>query len=86
MDGSVDVLISKPKKEKLKIAQYYRYLAFLFGYNEIDLLNKVINDNSNIYQIEIDDPSGYGKIYNISISEREKVKPKKLTIGKFFQI
>ena len=86
LDGSVDVLISKPKKEKLKIAQYYRYLAFLFGYNEIDLLNKVINDNSNIYQIEIDDPSGYGKIYNISISEREKVKPKKLTIGKFFQI
>lgn len=43
LDGSVDVLISKPKKEKLKIAQYYRYLAFLIGYNEIDLLNKVIN-------------------------------------------
>lgn len=83
LNGNVDVLIPKPKVEKITIVEYYRYLAFLIGYNEIELLNKVINDNSTIYPVEIDDPSGYGKINQWS-SEAQK-KPKRITLKTLFE-
>ena len=83
LNGCVDVVIPKPKVEKMTIVEYFRYLAFLVGYNEIELLNKVINDNSTTYPVEIDDQGGFGKINQWSSQEQKE--PKKITLKKLFE-
>ena len=81
--GCVDVVIPKPKIEKITIVEYFRYLALLIGYNEIELLNRTINDNSVAYPIEIDDQAGFGKVNQWSSQEQKE--PKKISLKKLFE-
>ena len=62
LNGSVDVFVKKRYHESLTLNDYYRYIAFLIGYNEIELVNEVINTNKDIIPIEISDSNGYGKV------------------------
>ena len=62
LSGTVDVFVQKPFQDKLTLNDYYRYIAFLIGYNEIELVNEVINTNKDIIPIEISDSNGYGKV------------------------
>jgi len=82
--GSVDVLVLKMKNKNLFVNEYYRYLGLLIGYNEIEILNKVINDNLEIIPIEIDDDVEFGKITkSINIKDEKKII-KKIKIDTLF--
>lgn len=83
LNGSVDVLIPKQKIEKITLTQYYRYLAFLIGYNEIEILNKVVNENCSKFSIEIDTPNGFGKIYQW-MNSKDSINSKKISLTKLF--
>ena len=83
LNGSVDVLIPKQKIEKITLTQYYRYLAFLIGYNEIEILNKVVNENCSKVSVEIDDLSGFGKIYQW-MNSKDSSNSKKISLTKLF--
>ena len=83
LKGSVDVLVLKMKNKNMLISEYYRYLALLIGYNEIEILNKVINDNFDVYPMEIEDDVEFGKITK-TILKYEKKTIKKLKIDTLF--
>ena len=87
LNGKIDILIPREKKENLSIIEYYRYLGFLIGYGEKELLNKTINLNYKSYPIEINDID-FGKINIILSSEtRKKIKCIDLqTIFSYFTI
>ena len=87
LNGKIDILIPREKKENLSIIEYYRYLGFLIGYGEKELLNKTINLNCNSYPIEISDID-FGKInILLSIEMRKKIKCIDLqTIFSYFTI
>ena len=82
--GSVDVLVLKMKNKTLFINEYYRYLALLIGYNEIEILNKVINDNFEIYPLEIDDDVEFGKITKSINIKDDKIIIKQIKIDTLF--
>ena len=74
LNGKIDILIPREKKENLSIIEYYRYLGFLIGYGEQELLNKTINLNYYSYPIEINDID-FGKInFILSPETRKKIK------------
>ena len=63
LEGKVDILIVKEKIYDIYYNDYIRYLGFLIGYGEFEMLKKVINNNANIFPLEIKDiPNEYGKI------------------------
>ena len=73
LNGSVDVFVKKSYHEKLTLNDYYRYIAFLIGYNEIELVNEVINKNKDIVPIEISDSNGYGKVISNTKSSSQMI-------------
>ena len=85
LNGSVDILRTKRFQDTIMINEYYRYLALLIGYNEIDILNKVINDNKNIFGIEIADSNGYGKIDVYSSNYNPNYIYKQVTLAQLFK-
>ena len=82
--GSVDVLVLKMKNKNLFVNEYYRYLGLLIGYNELEILNKVINENLEIFPLEIDDDVEFGKITKSINIKDEKIIVKKIKIDRLF--
>ena len=73
-EGKVDILIIKEKLYEIYYKDYLRYLGFLIGYGEYELLKKIISINENYYPLEIKDiPNQYGKI-NHKIKKKENIK------------
>ena len=73
-EGKIDVLIVKEKMYEIYYNDYLRYLGFLIGYGEYEMLKKVISLNGNYYPLEIKDiPSQYGKIIQ-KIKKKENPK------------
>ena len=73
-EGKVDILIIKEKLYEIYYKDYLRYLGFLIGYGEDEMLKKVISLNGNYYPLEIKDiPSQYGKIIQ-KIKKKENPK------------
>ena len=73
-EGKVDILIIKEKLYEIYYKDYLRYLGFLIGYGEYELLKKIISINENYYPLEIKDiPNQYGKI-NHKIKKKENLK------------
>ena len=74
LKGSIDILMPKQKIELLSIFEYFRYLALLICYNEKELLIQTLNENAEIFPLEIEDFISYGRIYvPISNSSRKKI-------------
>ena len=62
-EGNVDILLIKEKIYEIYYKDYLRYLGFLIGYGEYEMLKKIISINTNYYPLEIKDiPIQYEKI------------------------
>ena len=85
LNGSVDILRKKHFQDTITINEYYRYLALLIGYNEIDILNRVINDNKDIIGIEIADSNGYGKVDIYSNNHNQNYIYTQVTLAQLFK-
>ena len=62
-EGNVNILFIKEKMYEIYYKDYLRYLGFLIGYDEYEMLKKIISINANYYPLEIKDiPIQYEKI------------------------
>ena len=55
LNGEIDILIKSPKVMKVYEKDYLVYLATLIRYREYGLVNVVVNENFNVYPLEIED-------------------------------
>lgn len=55
LNGTIDILIKTSKKMKIFEEDYLKYLGNLIKYKEYGLVNTVVNDNFNVYPMEIID-------------------------------
>ena len=73
-EGNVDILLIKEKMYEIYYKDYLRYLGFLIGYGEYEMLKKIISINTNYYPLEIKDiPVQYGKIIH-KLKKKENPK------------
>ena len=61
LSGTVDVIIPKKTQCNISKKEYLTYLALLISYKEFDLLNRALNENFEIFPIDIVDLGKYIK-------------------------
>lgn len=80
LNGEIDILIKSPKVMKVYEKDYLIYLATLIRYREYGLVNVVVNENFNVYPLEIEDDLFKGNPSSTHVNNEEQKSFFSLTV------